>query len=152
MPLFVRGGAIIPSQQPMQYTDQLPIDPLTLDVYPDGTSSRQYYDDDGISFDYKKGAYLLQRITAAETSAGVSIDVSARDGSFAPPRRSFVIKIHGQAVQPKQVTAGTAVLPNQTSVKALEDSVQAWTYDQREGVVWVRVPDSGAPLKIELAR
>lgn len=152
MPVFVRGGAIIPSQQPMQYTDQLPIDPLTLDVYPDGTSTRQYYDDDGISFDYKKGAYLLQQVTAAETGAGVSIDVSAREGSFAPPRRSFVVKIHGQTVQPRQVTVGITVLPMQTSAKALQDSVQAWVYDQREGVVSVRVPDSGAALKIELAR
>jgi alpha-glucosidase (family GH31 glycosyl hydrolase) len=42
-----RGGAIVPSQQDMQYTDQAPIDPLTFDVDPDGTSSRQYYEDDG---------------------------------------------------------------------------------------------------------
>jgi len=38
IPLFVRGGAIVPSQQDVQYTDQAPIDPLTLDIYPDGTS------------------------------------------------------------------------------------------------------------------
>jgi alpha-glucosidase len=152
MPLFVRGGAIIPSQQPMQYTDQLPIDPLTLDVYPDGTSTRQYYDDDGLSFDYKNGSYLLQRITVAETDAGVSIDCSAREGSFAPPRRSFVVRIHDQPIRPRQITAGTEVLPMQTSAKALQDAVQGWTYDQREGVVSVRVPDSGTALKIGLTR
>src|SRR5262249_6710618 len=70
IPLFVRGGAIVPSQQDMQYTDEFPIDPLTLDVYPDGESSRKYYDDDGISFDYQHGAYLLQTLSAKETSAG----------------------------------------------------------------------------------
>src|ERR1017187_3312595 len=61
---FVRGGAIIASQQDVQYTDQAAIDPLTLDVYPEGTSSRQYYEDDGISFDYQRGVSLLQTMTA----------------------------------------------------------------------------------------
>ena len=81
MPLFVRGGAIIPSQQDMQYTDQFPIDPLTLDVYPDGASSRQYYDDDGISFAYQHGGYLLETLKAEEIAGGVSDrDLRARKG------------------------------------------------------------------------
>ena len=73
IPLFVRGGAIVPSQQDMQYTDQAPIDPLTFDVYPDGTSSRQYYEDDGISFDYQHGVSLRQRLTAAQETHGVRL-------------------------------------------------------------------------------
>ena len=104
LPLFVRGGAMVPSQQDMQYTDQFPIDPLTLDVYPDGTSEREYYDDDGISFGYQKGAYYLQKMTAAESASGVSLSLQAPDGNFRPAKRSLMIRIHLQSTQPRNVT------------------------------------------------
>jgi alpha-glucosidase len=152
IPLFVRGGAIIPSQQSMQYTDQAPIDPLTLDVYPDGTSSRPYYDDDGISFGYKKGAYLLQRISAAQTQPGVSVAISAREGTYTPTKRSLVVKVHGLKAAPRQVTIGALELPRQGTVSSLQESAQGWAYDQEAGIVWVRVPDQGAAMKIDVVQ
>lgn len=36
LPLFVREGAIIPMGPPVQYVDEKPLDPLTLDIYPAG--------------------------------------------------------------------------------------------------------------------
>ncbi|RMF28586.1 MAG: hypothetical protein D6759_15470, partial [Chloroflexi bacterium] len=36
LPLFVREGAIIPMGPEMDYVDQKPLDPLTLDLYPAG--------------------------------------------------------------------------------------------------------------------
>jgi alpha-glucosidase len=152
IPLFVRGGAIIPSQQSMQYTDQAPIDPLTLDVYPDGTSTRPYYDDDGISYDFKKGVYLLQRITATEALHGVSVDVSARQGYFTPARRSVIVKIHNQNIEPRQVTVGSATLSRQASVETLQKSSTGWAYDPNQRVVWFRAPDQETALKIEVAQ
>ena len=109
MPLFVRGGAILASQQDMQYTDQFPIDPLTLDVYPDGSSARQYYDDDGISFAYQKGVYFLEKISVEETAGGVNVAISAPEGSFRPPKRSLVVRVHLQNISPHGVdVAGAA--------------------------------------------
>ena len=151
IPLFVRGGAIVPSQQDMQYTDQAPIDPLTFDVYPDGTSSCPYYEDDGISFDYQRGVSLRRRLTAAQEAHGTSVEISAREGSFTPPKRSLVIKIHGQKVQPRQVTMAGGELAGQVSVKALEEATAGWAYDDDAGVVWIRVPDQGTALKVEVA-
>jgi alpha-glucosidase len=148
IPLFVRGGAIIPSQQEMQFTDQAPIDPLTLDVYPSGTSSRPYYDDDGISFGYRKGAYLLQHMTVEQAGDGVNVSLSAREGTYTPPRRSLVIKIHGLRVPPTRVTLGSADLSRSATVEALRQSAEGWAYDQDADVVWVRVPDEGKALAL----
>jgi alpha-glucosidase len=148
IPLFVRGGAIIPSQQDVQYTDQAPIDPLTMDVYPSGESSRQYYDDDGISFDYRKGAYLLQSMTAIQSGNRVSVSLSAREGTYTPHPRSLVIKIHGQRIAPRQVTLGTADLAKSASLEALRQSAEGWAYDEDADVIWVRVPDEGKALRI----
>ncbi len=151
MPLFVRGGAIIPSQQDMQYTDQASIEPLTFDVYPDGKSSREYYEDDGISFDYQHGVYLRQHLTAAQDAHGVSVEITAREGSYTPPQRSLVIKVHDEKIAPRIVTMAGAELPRQGSVKALQGAAEGWAYDEDAGVVWVRVPDRGTALKLEVA-
>ncbi len=151
MPLFVRGGAIIPSQQDMEYTDQAPIDPLTFEVYPDGTSSRPYYEDDGISFDYQHGICLRQRLTATQEARGASVEISAREGSYAPPKRSLVIKVHDEKFGPRQVTAEGRELAKQASVKALQSAPEGWAYDADAAVVWVRVPDRGTALKVTVA-
>ena len=152
MPLFVRGGAIIPSQQDMQYSDQAPIDPLTFDVYPDGTSSRPYYEDDGISFDYQHGVSLHQHLTAAQEAHSTSVEMTAREGSFTPPKRSLVIKIHGQKAQPRQITVAGREAAGQASVKALQGATEGWAYDDGAGVVWIKIPDQGTALKVEVAQ
>jgi alpha-glucosidase len=152
IPLFVRGGAIIPSQQDVQYTGEAPIDPLTFDVYPDGTSSRAYYEDDGISFNYQHGAWLRQRLTATQDSHGVGVQISAREGSFTPPKRSMVIKIHAQRVRPREVTLTGGQLPVRDSLKSLAGSVEGWLYDDEAGVVWIRLPDRGAAVNVQVAQ
>ena len=152
MPLFVRGGAIIPSQQDMQYTDQFPVDPLTLEVYPDGSSSRQYYDDDGISFEYQKGAYYLQQIAAESSDEGVKVGFSAPEGTYRPTKRSLMIRIHLQPNQPRAVTVGNLELPQQASVKALQESAEGWMYDADSKIVWVRFPDGEAASTVRVSR
>ena len=150
IPLFVRGGAIVPSQQDLQYTDQAPIDPLTLDVYPDGNSSRQYYDDDGISFAYQRGVSMTQTLAAREGENNVEVEISARQGSYMPPQRSLVIKIHGRKNQPRQVMVEGRELRSPASVKALQQSSEGWAYDEDASVVWVKTPDTGGALKVQV--
>ncbi|SPE33180.1 Alpha-glucosidase [Acidobacteriia bacterium SbA2] len=152
IPLFVRGGAIIPSQQEVQYTGQAPIDPLTFDVYPNGTSSRPYYEDDGISFDYQHGVYLRLHVTATQTAQNIALEISAREGSYTPPKRSLEIKIHRQTTEPRHVTAAGAKLAKQASPLALQGSGEGWAWDEDAGVVWIRVPDRGTELKLEVAQ
>lgn len=55
-PLFIKEGTIIPYQKPMQYSDEFPLDTLILNVYPAGKSSYTLLEDDGISYNYDKGA------------------------------------------------------------------------------------------------
>ncbi len=148
LPLFVRGGAIVPSQQDMQFADQASIDPLTLDVYPDGTSSRPYYEDDGISFDYQHGVFLRQTFTARQGEQGVTVEISAREGSYSPPRRALVIKIHAQKLAPRRVTLAGQPFVARNSVKDLQAASDGWVYDEKAGIVWAKVPDQGTALKL----
>jgi alpha-glucosidase len=150
MPLFVRAGAILPSQQDMQYTDQFPIDPLTFDVYPEGSSSREYYDDDGVSFANQKGVYLRQRISVESSPERVSVKISQRQGSFHPPKRSIVVRVHLQASEPRAVKVGNMEVSRHASVKAFQESAMGWMYDVDSKTAWVKFADEETAMRIAL--
>ena len=152
IPLFVRGGAIIPSQQDVQYADQAPINPLSFDVYPDGTSSREYYEDDGISFDYQRGVYLRQHLTATQAASRSTLAISAREGSYTPAARALLFKFHAQRDLPRQVTVGGREVAFQPAAEALQSAREGWAYDENGQIVWVKVPDAGTALKVEISR
>ncbi len=57
MPLYARGGAVIPSGPVLAWADERPLAPLTVDIYPDedGAAEGMLYEDDGVSFAYEQG-------------------------------------------------------------------------------------------------
>jgi alpha-glucosidase (family GH31 glycosyl hydrolase) len=58
MPLYVRGGSILPFGPVKQFVDEKVDDPLTISIYPGADSSFLLYEDDGISFNYCKGEWM----------------------------------------------------------------------------------------------
>ena len=61
MPLYVRGGAILPFGPVKQYTAQKSDAPVELVVYPGANGDFALYDDDGVSFDFAKGVFTKIR-------------------------------------------------------------------------------------------
>jgi alpha-D-xyloside xylohydrolase len=57
IPVFVRAGSIIPYQPDMQYIGEKPADPIALYVYAGANGRFTLYEDQGITFDYEKGAF-----------------------------------------------------------------------------------------------
>lgn len=55
VPLFVRGGSIIPTSSERKNLEEIPCE-ITLKCFP-GTGEYEHYLDDGISFNYQKGEY-----------------------------------------------------------------------------------------------
>ncbi len=150
IPVFARGGAIIPTQQVVQYTGQAPIDPLTFEIYPDGNSTRDYYEDDGDSFKYERGDYLLRRIAAGESEAGVTIRISPREGTYSPPARSLVLKVHAQFAPPDRVRAEGQPVKAETSFDLLKNAEGGWYYNPQTATVWVKLPDQAAAMTVRL--
>ncbi len=61
IPVFVKAGAIIPMGPEVDYADEKPLDPLTLDIYAKGESSFTLYEDDGQTREYiTQNAYTTQ--------------------------------------------------------------------------------------------
>lgn len=100
MPLFVRAGAVLPMAPQMQSSDAKPVDPLTIDVYASQKASeRRLYEDDGISLDYKKGAFAWTTLSFAPSGnpGDYTLTISPVEGKFKGQlkKRSYIVKIHG---------------------------------------------------------
>ena len=54
IPLYVRAGAIVPMGPARQYAMERSEEPVTLRVYPGADGRSSWYEDDGISFAYRK--------------------------------------------------------------------------------------------------
>lgn len=63
MPLFVREGSIIPYGPSIQYTDEEPLEEITIYVYAGQNGHFTLYEDQGTNYDYEKGAYTMIPIT-----------------------------------------------------------------------------------------
>lgn len=95
IPLFIKKGAIIPTQEFMNYVGEKPVDKIYLDVFPDTTqTSFRYYDDDGATYDYEDGKYFIQNMTTKDNGSTVDFNIGAKNGTYNPSLQYYIIKIH----------------------------------------------------------
>jgi alpha-glucosidase len=65
LPVFVKSGSIIPMQSPVMFADQKPSDTLFVHLYHDSGTvdlSFDYYEDDGLTYQFENGAFFLRKI------------------------------------------------------------------------------------------
>lgn len=96
VPMFVRGGAIIPQGPQMNYVGEKPFDPISFAIYPDekGSASTTLYEDDGVSPAYQHGAIRRTSVNVRRIVKGYVVSISQPSGQFNPGSRrfSFVVK------------------------------------------------------------
>src|SRR5580692_265431 len=101
LPVFVRAGSIVPQQPLVQSTDEKPQGPLTLRVYPPTAIGNDcegsVYLDDGVSYDFRKGAFLREKFTCRVSGEGVVVTVAPREGGFAPWWKQLSVEVYGAA-------------------------------------------------------
>jgi alpha-glucosidase (family GH31 glycosyl hydrolase) len=100
MPLHVRAGAIIPMGPVKEYVEQQMTAPATLVVYPGADGSYVHYEDDGKSFDYRKGEWMKTEIVWRDRDRRLSLRLAPGSRMLAPMRRSIEIRLAGsQAIK-----------------------------------------------------
>ncbi|MDI3519395.1 MAG: alpha-glucosidase [Caldanaerobacter sp.] len=62
IPVFVKEGAIIVKQKPLSYVEEDRIEEKVVEIYRGNRGRYVHYEDDGKTFDYKKGVYNLFEI------------------------------------------------------------------------------------------
>ena len=91
VPIFVRGGAMIPVGPSLNYVGEKPVDPITFNIYPDdaGSASGSLYEDDGLSPAYKTGGFRRTTLTARRGPRGISVATGPVEGSYNPGLRKL---------------------------------------------------------------
>ncbi len=94
MPLYVRAGAIIPMTPVIQYTDERPIDQLTLCIW-SGRGEWTLYEDDGHTFEYKNGTWATTAYKVSTDGQKTIFEIAARQGNWTLPSREVIVQLVG---------------------------------------------------------
>jgi alpha-glucosidase len=142
VPMFVRGGAIIPKGPSMNFVGEKPSAPNFL-IYPDsqGKAHGSLYEDDGLSPKYKEGLFRRTAVQVTQTGQVVNITVNAPEGRFKTTTRTLSFSIPTR-LKPTQVALDGRALMRASS------NGSGW---QKDGeILTVRIPDDGQPHKISI--
>lgn len=149
MPIHVRRGAIIPMGPVMQYADQAPLSELTLEVFPGtSTSSFTMYEDDGISFDYLSGASVRTTYTTRRRGVEFQLDVAARQGSYVPTARTYMVKAHAWTTTVNRANVNGTPLTARASKAALDGAAEGYYHDTAAGIVYLKFADTGGAMSV----
>lgn len=132
--LFIREGAIIPTQPDVEYLGARPFDRVILKVYPHGDSAYTMLDDDGESYEYENGGIASTLFESHERDGGVDVVVNPVQGSFKgmPSEREYSFRIQRDS-RPASVSLNGA-------------AVQDWTFE--DGMVCLSAGKVGISEKI----
>jgi alpha-glucosidase (family GH31 glycosyl hydrolase) len=155
IPLYIREGAIIPLQPPMDYVGERPLTTLEVELFPAAVASRfDYYDDDGSSYAYEHGAYFLQQLDLQQEADTVHFTTQPPSGSFKPALADYLLKFHGRPAT--AVSGNGQALAKFDSIEALrEHAGEGWAtgHDRFGTVTFVKLAAGTArALQLTLAR
>src|SRR5688572_28322286 len=119
VPMFVRGGAIIPSGPAMSYVGEKPVDPITFSIYPDssGSASTTLYEDDGVSPSYKQERFRRTSINVIRSAAGNMIMIASPVGLYNPGPRKFTFVIKSEGRVPRLATVSDDGTPRKVHMR-----------------------------------
>jgi alpha-glucosidase len=135
LPVFVRGGAILPIAPLVESTEERPKGPLTLRVFAGPDCRGSLYLDDGHTYAYRQGEWLRMNFRCEVTEDGLSVTIS-HQGAYKPWWKDLRLEIYGW--QPKK---GVAFRSGQT---------EALTVERTEGGAAFTLPDSGGELTVKV--
>ena len=92
LPVFVKAGAVVPMQPIKSHTGEVTHTTI-LHVYTGDSSSFNFYEDDGVTFDYEKGHYALRKLIHDHPNRRLTI--SAQEGKYKSPATRFKLVFHG---------------------------------------------------------
>lgn len=116
--LYVREGAIIPFGPLMQYRRQKTLEQIDLYVFPgERESVFEFYEDDGVSFEYLSGMFAVTEIRSILTKNGALFSIGKKRGEYcgcpdirlwsfivAIPSKPLAVKIDGEELSPDKWT------------------------------------------------
>ncbi len=92
-PLYVRAGSILPLGPVRQHVYEESTEPLEIRVYPGSDATFLLYEDDGKSFNYRKGEWMGLHVSWSESPRILGLRLAERSKMLPPLQRSIDVKI-----------------------------------------------------------
>jgi alpha-glucosidase (family GH31 glycosyl hydrolase) len=95
IPLYLRSGTILPLGPAKQYAAEQVDQPLVICIYPGADASFLLYEDDGCSFDYRKGEWMGMSLNWNDTQRTLTLSLARGSRLLSPARRMLELKLAG---------------------------------------------------------
>ena len=109
MPLYVREGTILPLDPVRQYTDEPVAGPLTLQIYPGADASFTLYEDDGRTFEYRKGGWMRIEMAWRDRERRLTLRLARGSKMLPPAKRAIEVRVAGDTATRAVVFQGAPV-------------------------------------------
>jgi alpha-glucosidase len=126
VPIYVRGGSILPEQPVVQNTDQVPQGPLQISVYPGPGCHGSLYQDDGKTLAYQHGDTMLMQFTCESRPDSLLLKLSTAQNRYKPWWSEMKFVFYGFTSKPRELAIDG---------KTFSD----WQYDPGSGMVSVNL-------------
>jgi alpha-glucosidase/alpha-D-xyloside xylohydrolase len=93
LPLYVRAGTLLPLGPVKQHTGEKPDHPLSLSIYPGADASFLIYEDDGRSFNYRKGEWMGLHLNWNDAKRVLTVNLAPGSRMLPPLRRNIDVKL-----------------------------------------------------------
>jgi len=123
VPLYAKAGAIVPLMPPMQWVGQIPEDPITLRVWPSGSSSFTLFEDETpVKTTFRCDASTGQDLVSIPSFGG---------SKYSPATRKYRLEVYTADRKPQKVARDNAntLLTELTTKTAYDAASSGWFYD-----------------------
>jgi len=149
VPVFLKAGAIVPMQPKMKFSNEKPVDPLILTVFPGGAGSTRVYEDGGNSLGYQKNESAWTTVaTETRNATTLTLRVLPVEGTYPgmPTERGYEVRLL-ETWPPDSVT----VNGENVAYNPEPDASQGWRYDGDSLTTFIRIPRKSVTGEIELS-
>lgn len=140
IPMFLREGAIVPmADNQLMSMERDHVTDLHLTMAPGIDSSYTLYDDDGVTNDFRKGAYRKTAISMRGTSV-VKVAFAA-EGSYTDFVERVTVEMIRKDRSPFWVALGEEKLAHFLNRRKFEAAEKGWYYSQSKKAVLIKYPN-----------
>jgi alpha-glucosidase (family GH31 glycosyl hydrolase) len=92
-PLYIRAGSIMPLGPVKQFSGEKVDQPLSVSIYPGADASFLLYEDDGRSFNYRKGEWMGIQMDWHDATRTLTLRLAAASRMMPPVRRDLQVAL-----------------------------------------------------------
>jgi alpha-glucosidase (family GH31 glycosyl hydrolase) len=146
IPVYIKSGAIIPTQPPMRHTGERPVDPLILTFYPGERGTARLYEDEGNTGAYLNGNHAFSSFRFDRNGTTLVAALEPVQGTFSgmPASRRYELRF------PNTFPPRHVFVNGRETAHAANGAIPGWSYDGSNLSTVVSLESHPVTAKVEV--